>query len=262
MARLLEGKVAAITGGLTGIGRAIAIEFARQGAKVAVNHLGQPAEEQHQRCLCKEVGSENSHDEFPLYFYAGDISDPDVAEAFLASTAQHFGHLDIVVANAGVARFHDFLSTPDAFIQQHLQVNVCGTYYIVRAAGRIMKEQDTGGSIIGISSVSALTGSGGLVHYTPTKAAVLNLMQSSAVALGPYGIRCNALLPGTIKTRLNVDDLAQNDKQKEVEQRTCLKRVGLPVDIAGPAVFLASDLSQYVTGAQLLVDGGLFVNLQ
>ncbi|EXJ53383.1 glucose 1-dehydrogenase [Cladophialophora psammophila CBS 110553] len=246
MARLLEGKVAAITGGLTGIGRAIAVEFARQGAKVSVNHLGLPAEEKDQRSLCKQVGSDNSQEEFPLFFYAGDISDPDVAEAFLVRTAQHFGHLDIVVANAGIAQFHEFLSTPDDFIQRHVEVNVSGTYYTVRAAGRIMQAQGTGGSIIGISSVSALTGSGGLVHYTPTKAAVLNLMQSSAVALGPYGIRCNALLPGTIRTQLNKCDLARNDKWKEIERRTCLKRVGLPADVAGPAVFLASDLSKYV----------------
>lgn len=190
--------------------------------------------QKHQRCLCKEVGSDTKHEDFPLYFYAGDISDPDVAEAFLASVAQHFGRLDIVVANAGVAQFHDFLSTPDSFIQQHAQVNVCGTYYTVRAAGRIMKAQGTGGSIIGISSVSALTGSGGLVHYTPTKAAVLNLMQSAAVALGQYGIRCNALLPGTIRTQLNVDDLAKDNKWKEVEQRTCLKRVGVPEDVCWP----------------------------
>lgn len=191
--------------------------------------------QKHQRCLCNEVGSENGHDDFPLYFYAGDISDPDVAEGFLASAARHFGRLDIVVVNAGVAQLHDFLTTPDTLIQEHIQVNICGAYYTVRAAGRIMKEQGTGGSFIGISSVSALTGSGELVHHTPTKAAVLNLMQSSAVALRPYGIRCNALLPGTIRTQLNVNDLAQNNKQKEVEQRTCLKRTGIPDDVCGTA---------------------------
>ena len=190
-----------------------------------------PAFQRDQRSLCQQVGSNDSLEEFPLFFYAGDISDPEIAEAFLVRTAKHFGRLDIVVANAGVAEFHEFLSTPDDFVQRHLNVNVSGSYYTVRAAGRIMRAQGTGGSIIGISSVSALTGSGGLVHYTPTKAAVLNLMQSSAVALGSYGIRCNALLPGTIRTKLNTADLALNDKWKEVELRTCLKRVGHPEDV-------------------------------
>ena len=144
-----------------------------------------------------------------------------------------------------------------------------------------MVSQGRGGSIIGVSSISALVGGGLQTHYTPTKAGVLSLMQSCAVALGKYGIRCNALLPGTIRTQLNEDDLADEEKRKYMESRTPLGRTGLPQDMAGPAVFLASDMSGYVvsllcacpsrlcgtdrwmqTGAQLLVDGGLFVNLQ
>ena len=102
----------------------------------------------------------------------------------------------------------------------------------------------------------------GQTHYTPTKAGVLSLMQSTACALGKYNIRCNALLPGTIRTQLNEEDLAEDEKRKYMEGRIPLGRLGQTKDLAGPAVFLASDLSAYVTGAQLLVDGGLFVNLQ
>jgi L-rhamnose 1-dehydrogenase len=109
-----------------------------------------------------------------------------------------------------------------------------------------MKEQGTGGSIIGISSISALVGGAGQTHYTPTKAGVLSLMQSCACALGKYGIRCNALLPGTIKTQLNEEDLADEEKKKYMESRIPLGRTGKPEDLAGPAVFLASDLSKYV----------------
>lgn len=119
-----------------------------------------------------------------------------------------------------------------------------------------------GGSIIGISSISALVGGAQQGHYTPTKAGVLSLIQSCACALGKHGIRCNALLPGTIRTQLNDKDLADEAKREYMEGRIPLGRLGRTEDLVGPAVFLGSELSGYVTGAQLLVDGGLFVNLQ
>jgi L-rhamnose 1-dehydrogenase len=120
-----------------------------------------------------------------------------------------------------------------------------------------------GGSIIGLSSISALVGGGLQAHYTPTKAGITSLMQSMAVALGKYNIRCNALLPGTIKTQLNEEDLNDDAKRTYMEGRIPLGRTGVPGDLAGPAVFLAcGELSGYMTGAQVLVDGGLFVNLQ
>lgn len=126
----------------------------------------------------------------------------------------------------------------------------------------MVKQTPPGGSIIGISSISALVGGAQQAHYTPTKAGVLSLMQSAACALGKHQIRCNALLPGTIRTQLNDEDLADERKREYMESRIPLGRLGQPRDMAGPAVFLASDMSSYVTGAQLLVDGGLFVNLQ
>ena len=121
-----------------------------------------------------------------------------------------------------------------------------------------------GGSIITISSISALVGGAQQTHYTPTKAGVLSLMQSTACALGKYNIRCNALLPGTIRTQLNDEDLRDGSEKKTyMERRVPLGRLGRPEDMAGPALFLAcSELSGYVTGSTLLVDGGLFVNLQ
>lgn len=141
------------------------------------------------------------------------------------------------------------------------------------------KQTPMGGSIIGVSSISALVGGAGQTHYTPTKAGILSLMQSCACALGQYKIRCNALLPGTIRTQLNDEDLADPSKREYMEGRIPLGRLGQPPDLAGPAVFLASDMSSYMvslpdvnckclftdrtqTGSQLLVDGGLFVNLQ
>ena len=109
-----------------------------------------------------------------------------------------------------------------------------------------MVKQGRGGSIIGISSISALVGGAFQTHYTPTKAGILSLMQSCACALGKYNIRCNALLPGTIKTQLNEKDLEDETKRRYMEGRIPLGRTGEPKDLAGPAVFLASDLSEYV----------------
>lgn len=150
---------------------------------------------------------------------------------------------------------------PDLFAST-VNINLNGAFYACQAAARQMATQGHGGSIIGISSISALVGGGQQVHYTPTKAGVTSLMQSMAVALGKYKIRCNALLPGTIRTQLNIDDLV-GEKERYMEGRIPLGRIGETVDMVGPAVFLAcGELSGFVTGAQLLVDGGMFVNLQ
>ena len=143
-----------------------------------------------------------------------------------------------------------------------MDVNLNGAFFAVQAAANQMVEQGDGGSIIAVSSISALVGGGMQTHYTPTKAGVLSLMQSTAIALGGYGIRCNALLPGTIETEINRDDLSDTSKREYMISRTPLGRLGAPDDMGGPAVFLASDLAKYVTGAALLVDGGLYVNLQ
>lgn len=154
--------------------------------------------------------------------------------------------------------------TPD-LVDFTIKTNLHGAFYAVQAAAQHMAltQQPSGGSIIGISSISALVGGAGQTHYTPTKAGILSLMQSTACALGKYGIRCNALLPGTIRTQLNDADMADQGKREYMEGRIPLGRLGRTKDLAGPAVFLASEeLSGYVTGSQLLVDGGLFVNLQ
>ncbi|EOD50074.1 short-chain dehydrogenase [Neofusicoccum parvum] len=255
--QLLANKVAAITGGVTGIGRAIALEYLRQGAKVAVNHLGDEASNKQFETMLREKVADGQ-----LIAVPGDISKPETAKQLVAETVGKFGRLDVFVSNAGVCKFADFLDLDTEHWEFTLNTNLGGAFHATQAAARQMAAQGDGGSIIGISSISALVGGGRQAHYTPTKAGVLSLMQSCACALGKYNIRCNALLPGTIKTQLNEEDLADPAKKAYTEGRIPLGRTGEPADLAGPAVFLASDLSKYVNGAQLLVDGGLFVNLQ
>ncbi|KAI1408373.1 3-oxoacyl-reductase [Hypoxylon sp. FL1857] len=291
---LLAGKTAVITGGTTGIGRAIALEYLRQGANVVVNHLGLPRDQPHLESLIAEAESLKSSSSSStsatapttptttttgttigtLDHLAGDVSDPATGPALVAHAVSRFGRLDICVSNAGICQFAEFLTLSGDLWSQTVRTNLNGAFYVVQAAARQMASQEPlssspysqqkhRGSIIGLSSISALVGGGRQTHYTPTKAGVLSLMQSCAVALGAHGIRCNALLPGTIRTQLNDEDLADDAKRAYMEGRIPLGRTGDPRDMAGPAVFLASDeLSGYVTGAQLLVDGGLFVNLQ
>ncbi|KAF3934835.1 hypothetical protein ABW19_dt0201164 [Dactylella cylindrospora] len=263
---LLASKSAAITGGATGIGRAIVKELIRQGAVVAVNHL----DDENSRLAVASIKDEIISSGLPdgktiddvLISFPGDISLPETGKSFIAATVEKFGKLDIFISNAGICQFHEFLSLPPQLYQKTRAVNMDGAYYSTQAAANQMKEQGTGGSIIAISSISALVGGAGQTHYTPTKAGVLSLIQSAACALGQYGIRCNAILPGTIRTALNDEDLKDPEKKKYMEGRIPLGRLGDPTDIAGPVVFFGSDLARYVTGAQLLVDGGAFVNFQ
>lgn len=277
---LLTGQVCAITGGLTGIGRAIAILFLSHGAKVAINYLASHnnGEERLLTSLRTEAfdamksrmpasSAPQNLEDVPLLTVPGDISLPETGEDFVQRTVSHFGvgRLDTFVSNAGICRFEEFLSiTPDLY-RSHIDTNLSGAFFAVQAAARQMTSQSPqGGSIIGISSISALVGGAQQCHYTPTKAGVLSLMQSTATALGKFNIRCNALLPGTIRTQLNEEDLRDGSEKKAyMEGRIPLGRLGDPQDLAGPALFLAQgELSGYVTGAAILVDGGAFVNFQ
>ena len=150
-----------------------------------------------------------------------------------------------------------------ALLDHSVDVNVKGSFYSCQAAARQMVKQGHGGSIIGISSVSALLGGGFQTHYTPTKAAILSMMQSMAISLGPDQIRCNALMPGTIATQLADHDMKNPTKKAALEARIPLGRIGNPEDMAGPAVFLACEpMSRYVNATGLLADGGMFSKLQ
>jgi len=257
---LVSNKVVCITGSSRGIGRACALEFVKHGAAALILHyLGDNETEQEVQSLQSEVESYGVQ----VVTVAGDIGNPATSSKIVEAGVKAFRRIDVLVSNAGICPFAEFLTMPHATWERTRQVNLDGSFYVVQAVANQMKNQaPPGGSIIGISSISALVGGELQCHYTPTKAGILSLMQSCAIALGKYGIRANAILPGTIATDINREDLADQKKREYTINRTVLKRLGTPEDIAGPVVFLASDLAKYVTGASLLVDGGLFVNLQ
>lgn len=148
-------------------------------------------------------------------------------------------------------------------LEQTVKVNINGTFYACQAAARRMVEQGHGGSIIAISSISALQGGRFQTHYTPTKAGVMSLMQSMAIALGEHQIRCNALMPGTVRSQLSADEINNRDSRERLVAKIPLGRPGEPQDMAGPAVFLAAvQMSGFMTGSGLLVDGGMYSYLQ
>ncbi|KAK5077889.1 L-rhamnose-1-dehydrogenase [Lithohypha guttulata] len=273
--------VLCITGGLTGIGRAIATLFLSHNAFVCINYFpGHNANDQTlQDSLRTEalevIRSRNPQtstskvEDVPLLCVPGDISLPETGIELVRQCVDRFGRLDTFVSNAGICKFEEFLDISPESFSKHRDTNYSGAFYAVQAAARHMSgqtpnEDGSRGSIIGVSSISALVGGAQQAHYTPTKAAVLSLMQSCATALGKYGIRCNALLPGTIRTQLNDEDLKDGSEKKAyMENRIPLRRLGAPSDMAGPALFLAvGELSGYVSGATILVDGGAFVNFQ
>ncbi|TVY52441.1 L-rhamnose-1-dehydrogenase [Lachnellula cervina] len=249
-ARLLRGKTACITGGTTGIGRAITLEYLRQGANVAVNHLGLDADERHRKSLLEE---------------AQKLKQQGAARCRLGISLRWRAMLRILRLDGSWWRklAAEFLTLSKQQFDRTMEVNVNGTFYSCQAGAQQMVKQGKGGAIIGISSISALVGGGLQTHYTPTKAAVLSMIQSMAIALAKDRIRCNALLPGTIHTQLAEDDMQNKEKKAYLEHRIPMGRVGKPEDLAGPAVFLASEeMSGFMTGSQMLVDGGMFVHLQ
>jgi L-rhamnose 1-dehydrogenase len=260
----LANKIAIVTGASRGIGRGIALRLAESGAKVVVNYHD-PGE--------LELGRDNVADATEVVTtitVAGgeaiaieaDVSSQSDVDRLVAETVRSFGALDILVNNAGICPFHDFLDMPLALWQKVMDVNLTGVFLCSQAAARQMVAQGRGGRIISISSISASVGGARQTHYTPTKAGVQSLMQSLAIVLGPHGITCNSVAPGAVATDINKEDFAEPGKVDYLRGRIPVGRVGVPDDIAGPVAFLASDAARYVNGASLLVDGGMFVNLQ
>lgn len=257
---LLPGKVVAITGASRGIGRACALACAAHGAQsVVVHYLGDAettAEAQSLQAELEKLGAK-------VALVAGDISDAAVGQSIADAAEMAFGRLDVFVSNAGICPFMGFLEMEASTWRKVQDVNLNGAFFATQAAARLMARQTPqGGSIIAIASISALVGGEFQSHYTPTKAGVKSMMESAAIGLGPLGIRCNSVLPGTIETAINEEDLRDAEKRAKMVARHPLRRLGRPDDIAGPVVFLASDLAKFMTGSSVLVDGGCFVNLQ
>jgi L-rhamnose 1-dehydrogenase len=243
-----KDKVAIVTGGSRGIGRAIVEGFAREGAKVAVAHLD--GTETHVREAISAVGQDRA------IGIAADVGDENAVAKVIERTIVAFGRIDILVNSAGICPFTDvFDLTADEF-DRVLAVNTRGIFLMSQAAAGRMRRTG-GGAIVNITSISGerFTNPKQLAYCT-SKAAANMLTRGLAVTLAPFNIRVNAVLPGTIPTDINRDVLAAPGVADAIINATPLKSLGEPKDIAAAVLYLASEDAKWVTGTLLVVDGG------
>ena len=250
--RRLEDKVALITGGGAGIGRAMAETFAREGASVVIADWDKAAAQEVADTIVKNNGVVRA--------YATDVSSTDEVKALMEAIGKAHGRLDVLVNNAGVGERADFRHLDDDAWDRVWAVNVDGTVRCAREAFSLLRASGKA-SVVNLSSVMATKHTRQMSVYSATKGAVSALTRSLAVEYAPYGIRVNCLCPGYVETALIGRYTANPMIAKALLTQTPLRRFGTPQDIANAALFLASDEAAYVTGASLNVDGGMGTTL-
>jgi NAD(P)-dependent dehydrogenase (short-subunit alcohol dehydrogenase family) len=232
------GKKAVVTGGANGIGFAMAETLARAGAEVWIFDLERekPSE------AAARIGGRSC---------VADVTDRASLEAAFATT----GAPDVVMANAGIGRPKEFTTLPVEEWDRTIAVNLSGAFHTTQIAARLMKQRRSGAIVI-TASTNSFDGEPELADYNASKAGLLGLLHTIANELGPFGIRVNAICPGLIRTRLTSAYFGDSAGLKEYFRHIPLGRTGEPPEVAAAAVFLASDLASYITGATLFVDGG------
>ena len=246
---MLKNKIALITGAGRGIGRAIAIALAKEGAEVVINYNGSEERAKEVKQTIEENGGKAS-------IYKCNVSDFTACEAMIKDIVKEYGHLDILVNNAGITKDNLILKMKEEDFDSVLNVNLKGTFNTIRHSARQMLKQRSG-KIINISSVSGILGNVGQANYAASKAGVIGLTKTMARELGSRGITVNAIAPGFVDTEMT--EVLSEEIRENACKQIILGRFGKPEDIANTAVFLASDKADYITGQVISVDGGMNV---
>jgi len=246
MEKLLQDKTALITGAGAGIGKAIALTFAREGCDIAVCDV--VAETAQKTALeIEDMGRKATA-------YTVDVTDAEAVKQVVDKVIDNFTQINILVNNAGITRDGLMVRMSDDDWQAVLSVNLSGTFNCSRAAARYMMKQRSG-TIISIASIIGLIGNAGQANYSASKAGVIGLTKSLAKELAARGIRANAIAPGFIKTAMT--DKLTDEQRESMLRNIPMRALGEPEDVAKTALFLASDLSAYITGQVITVDGGM-----
>ncbi|EMA59744.1 SDR family NAD(P)-dependent oxidoreductase [Halorubrum lipolyticum] len=248
MSERLQGKTALVTGGSSGNGRAIARRFAEEGANVTVADVREDP----------RMGGEPTHNLIEgeggnAQFVRCDVSSVDDLHAAVDATVEAFGSLDVMVNNAGVERQKPLEDVTEDDYEWLMDINLKGVFFGSQAAVEVMRDQDEGGSIINMSSIGGIRGLENSSLYCTSKGGVTNLTRELAVEHGEHDVRVNALNPGFIETAMTMED---GDTAGGILDQTPLGRAGQPDEVADAALFLASDESSFVTGHNLVMDGG------
>ncbi|HEY7590336.1 MAG TPA: 3-oxoacyl-[acyl-carrier-protein] reductase [Candidatus Limnocylindrales bacterium] len=243
----LGGKAAVVTGGSRGIGRAIAVRLASQGADVAFSYKGNESAAKETVAAIEALGRK-------AVAHQGDVSAPESADALVKAAIDAFGKVDILVNNAGITRDDLIMRMTPEMFREVLETNLFGAFYTTKAVTRPMLKAK-GGRIVNITSVSGQAGQMGQANYSAAKAGIIGLTKATARELASRGITCNAVAPGFVLTELT-SGLPDNLKA-EITARTPLGRFGTTEEIAYAVAFLCSDEAAFITGQVLAVDGGL-----
>ncbi|MFO0995274.1 MAG: SDR family NAD(P)-dependent oxidoreductase [Alphaproteobacteria bacterium] len=255
--RRLEGRVALITGATSGIGRAIALRFAREGARVVCADRRERPEAEAGDDAGPPTHEVIRSEGLDARFIACDVTDGASVRRAIETTAETCGRLDIAVANAGIERaLHDLPDEPFEDYKATTRVNQDGVWWTCREAVRQMLRQGTGGRIIATASITGLVGGSWGVGYAASKGATLQIVRTLAAQVAKHGITVNAICPGVVRTALTRGTRSDPARLAYMLGLHPLGRLGEPEDIAGAAFFLASDDARWVTGVALPVDGG------
>ena len=247
----LRGRIAIVTGGSSGIGRAVALDLARCGCDVAFCFLDSGAKA---RLDAHEVARCLREAEVRVYFRACDVRDSPDVRRFVAEVLEELGGLHILINNAGVSRDRPLWRMEDHEWEAVVRTNLDGAFYFTRAVAPTMRAQEYG-KIVNVASVHGIRSVFGISNYASSKAGLIGLTQSSAVELGPMNINVNAVAPGYIRTTRLTEGVPLDVLDRAREQ-SALGRLGDPQDVAGVVLFLCSETARHITGAVIPIDGG------